>query len=218
MLNKIQKKIVGLVVLFVLTSVFAFYCNSPAQKRDVQKLSVFFESIDGYQKVKTIWLVDKANKMLKLDDYIYADYQNNDDQVNLYIGYYYTSGKAYASHSPTVCYPSQGWTIEKKPLLNSVDIGNERINYEEVITSYGNNKELVLYWYQARLYTNTQVYMNKIDMAVNKMLHNDEHHAFVRVSVPFMDKSYAEAKTAAVDFIRNFYPKFVQFLTEAEGK
>ena len=153
-----------------------------------------------------------AVKMLDLDDYVFVEYKGKTGNVNLYIGYYYTAGKAYASHSPMVCYPAQGWKIDQKPLKHYLDVGQYRINYEEIITSNGPHKELILYWLQSHILTNTQVYMNKIDMAYNKLTKNDEQHAFVRVAVPIGNSTYDEAKKAAVDFIKAFYPNFIRFI------
>jgi EpsI family protein len=147
-----------------------------------------------------------------LDDYTFTDYKGANGTVNLYIGYYYTADKAYASHDPMVCYPSQGWKIDEQPVKHSLGVGPNRINYEEIITSNGPQKELVLYWLQSHLLTNTQVYMNKIDMAYNKLTKNDEQHAFVRVSVPIADTTYEKAKKSAADFIQTFYPNFIEFI------
>ena len=105
--------------------------------------------------------------MLDLDDYIFNNYRANGRTAMLYIGYYYDSNKAYAAHSPTICYPSQGWKIDTRPITASMHVGPHEINYEEVVTSFGKRRELVLYWYQSHLHTNTQVYKNKIDMAMN---------------------------------------------------
>ncbi len=135
-------------------------------------------------------------------------------RVNLYIGYYYTANKAYASHSPMVCYPSQGWQIDNKPTRKTLSIGQNVIHYEEIVTSLGEQKELVLYWYQSGERSNTQIYKNKIDMGVNKLLNNSEEHAFVRVSLPLAENStYAENEKTATNFIKAFYPQFLKFIS-----
>jgi len=212
--NKIEIKLSVLSILFLFTCAFIYWPTAPTKTTKKTDIGHYLEHIDGFKTLRRIDLGDSAFQMLKLDDYAYYDYQRDLGRVNLYIGYYYTASKAYASHSPLICYPSQGWKIDKQPVLSSLEVGKHKINFEEVITSYGKQQELVLYWYQTHQYTNTQVYKNKIDMAINKIKHNDGQHGFVRVSTSLTDSSYDEAKMRAVDFIQAFYPKFIAFIDE----
>lgn len=169
--------------------------------------------LEGYKTDRTIDLAREHVTMLKLDDYIFVDYKGPMAHPNLYIGYYYTANKAYSAHSPLICYPSQGWKIDNKPHRDSLQIGSHTINYEEIITSLGERKELVIYWYQAGLQTNTQIYKNKIDMGYNKLMNNNEQHGFVRVAIP-LNSTYEESKTSAIDFIKAFYPPFIQYISQ----
>lgn len=199
-------------VVFLVTSLFV-YTRSDTAQVSKPPIKEFFEHIENYKTVRHIPLDDQALPMLKLDDYLYADYEGPDGKVNLYIGYYYTANKAYASHSPLVCYPSQGWKIEGEPSHHILNAGSHRINYDEITTSLIKEKELVLYWYQAHHQTNRQIVQNKIDMGYNKLMNNSEQHAFVRVSVPFDNNiAYDQAKQSAVDFIEAFYPQFIDFV------
>jgi len=212
--NKIEVKLIILSVVFLITSILVYWNTKPTKVKQKPALKPYFKRIDGYEMVRQIELSKAHVNMLKLDDYIFADYAGKSGSVNLYIGYYYASSKAYAAHSPMVCYPSQGWKINWKPEKKAMTVGGHEINYEEIITSSGEERELVLYWYQSRLLTNTAVYLNKIDMAYNKLTNNDEQHAFVRVAVPMGNSSYEEAKRRAEDFIRAFYPNFIRFIEE----
>jgi EpsI family protein len=169
--------------------------------------------IEGYETASITDMSADAIKMLNLDDYVFANFAGPLGNVNLYIGYYYTANKAYAAHSPLICYPSQGWKIDNKPKKGSLQVGSQTIQYEEIITSLEGTKELVLYWYQAGLYTNTQIYKNKIDMGYNKLVQNTEQHGFIRVAVPIL-KTYEEAQLAAAGFIKAFYPQFIEYISQ----
>jgi EpsI family protein len=210
--SKIETKLIVLGVLFLITSIFVYWRTEPSEVQKKPALKQYIEHVDGYETLRHIAMENTAVEMLDLDDYTFTDYRGESGKVNLYIGYYYSADKAYASHDPMVCYPSQGWKIDQKPVKHSLEIGPNRINYEEIITSNGSHKELVLYWLQSHMLTNTQVYMNKIDMAYNKLTKNDEQHAFVRVAVPIANSAYDEAKKAATDFIQAFYPNFIRFI------
>ena len=204
-------KLYLLAAIFLITTLVVYgWRRSPAtvHKPDMAQ---YFKQIGPYTLIRIIPLRKDLVEMLKLDSYLFADYANSSDQVTLYIGYYYTAGKAYAAHSPLVCYPSQGWRIEEQPVRHTFTVGRHTINYEEITTAQDELKELVIYWYQAGPFTNTQVYRNKIDMGYNKFVSNNEQHAFVRITVNLRKHSRAQAQKIAEGFISAFYPKFVRF-------
>ena len=108
-----------------------------------------------------------------------------------------------------VCYPSHGWKIEKQLSDLSLNASPSAINYNEIITSLNTQKELVLYWFQASQDTNTKAFKNKTNVAYNKLTNKGEHHAFVRVSVPFGMATEEQAKQRLTDFVKVFYHLFI---------
>ena len=205
-------KLLVLMTVFLCTSLLVYTQKAPDAAENVPPLKQFLGQIPGYTTIGDIKLETDAYNMLKLDDYLFTTYANADGQVTLYAGYYYTSSKAYAAHSPLICYPSHGWQLEGKPTVRTLQVGDYQITYEEIVTSFGEQRELVLYWYQARDRANIRVYRNKIDMGYNKLFHNDPKHGFIRVSVPFAGSAnYEETKKRATDFIEAFYIHLLQF-------
>ena len=213
---KIEVKLLTLALLFLLASIGVYGWKTKNLKTTSKKsLRDVFQHIEGYTLKRNLTLQQEQLKMLKLDDYTYSDYSAAfNSTVNLYIGYYYSANKAYAAHSPTICYPSQGWRIDSPPITDTLNVGSRNINYQEITTSFGDQKELVLYWYQARLYTNTHIIMNKIDVGRNNLAYKDQLHGFVRIAVPFSNTGYTETKEQAVKFIQSFYPKLIDYLTK----
>ena len=207
--------------LFILSVVFLVTCVFVYKQQDTVSLNKpplrqYLDTIDHYKLLSHIPLAADALEMLDLDDYFYADYKGPTSNVNLYIGYYYSANKAYAAHSPLICYPSQGWKIDEQSPGRSVKIGSHQINYDEITTSLGGRKELVLFWYQAHEQTNTDIIGNKIDMGYSKLMQNGEQHGFVRVSVPFVNVDHKQAKQTAMDFIAAFYPHLIEFVKAEE--
>ena len=215
---KREVKLLSLALLFLLASIGVYgWKTTNIETISKTPLRDIFQHIEGYTLQRNLTLPEEHLKMLKLDDYTFTDYSAGaNGSVNLYIGYYYSANKAYAAHSPTICYPSQGWLIDSPPTAGTLKVGSRNINYQEITISFGEQKELVLYWYQARLHTNAQIIMSKIDIGRNKLAHSDESHGFVRVAVPFSASSYAEAKQRAVSFIQSFYPNFIDYLTNPQ--
>ena len=211
--NTLKTKLLILSGIFLITSFFIYSVKGPVL-HNKPSLKQHFQTIENYRTIQHIPLSGENLKMLKLDDYLYADFKGPDGIVNLYIGYYYTSNKAYASHSPLVCYPSHGWEITRHPTKHSTDVGPHSIHYNEIITSMGNNNRLVLYWLQAHNQTNTNAVKNKIAMGYNKFMYGSEQHAFVRISVSIVDSNYLEAKNNAINFLETFYPQFIDYIDE----
>ena len=202
--------------LLLVTSILAWGFDVALPQKEKPEIQGYLTRIDGYEVVRNIQLLPNAYEMLKLDDYFYADFAGPGGSVNLYIGYYYSPNKAYAAHSPLICYPAQGWRVARQPVRGSMSVVGHRVSYEAIVAESGREKELVLYWYQARLYTNTKGYRNKISMAVNRLMHKDDQHAFVRVSAPFGDDTEDAVQERIVRFIDAFYPSFLQFI-HAQG-
>ncbi len=212
--KKLEWKLVFINFLFILTSIFVFVFNSNTPLSTAPGVKLKLSSLDGYKLLQNIELGHDIYEMLDLDDYLFSAYTGPDGTVNLYIGYYYDANKAYAAHSPLVCYPSQGWKIDQSLEKSTISVGPYRINYSEIITTLGLNKELVMFWYQSRFQTNTTVYRNKISMAYNKIFNKNGQHAFVRISVPMTGITYDEAKARAIDFLKAFYPEFISFIAQ----
>jgi len=53
-----------------------------------------FENIEGYKVIRHVTMEEDALTLLKLDDYLYTDYQGPNGKITLYIGYYYTATKS----------------------------------------------------------------------------------------------------------------------------
>jgi EpsI family protein len=209
-----DKKISVFAILCLVTCFFVYWNVGDRPSGKKPPLKQYFLTIQGYETIHQIELPESNIKMLKLDDYIFSQYKGEKGVINLYIGSYYDSKKAYASHSPEFCYPSQGWKVIVPPETYSLKRANYQINYNEIVTSLRGQRELVLYWYQSHLSTNTQVYKNKIDMAINKLKKLDPSHAFIRVSIPFGDFSYQATKDVAIQFINAFYPILINYVHE----
>jgi len=213
--TKIETKLVILAVLFLVTTILVHGRGSePATVHGKPSLQDYFQNLAGYKASRDIALTDAATKMLKLDDYAFIDYEGRKGGINLYIGYYYTANKLSASHSPLVCYPTQGWKIDNKPERRTLVVGQYSLNYEAIVTSYSGQKELVLYWNQTYAWTSNQAYQHKINLAYNKLMKTGEQHAFVRVTVPFANSSQDEAEKAGADFIRIFFPRLIEYFSE----
>ncbi len=211
--NDRNKKFAILIALFSVTCLLVYFHGQPVPVTKKISLREALTGLQGYRVARYITLEDDVYNFLDLDDYIFADYVSDKGKANLFIGYYFSSDKVSAAHSPLVCFPGQGWDITP-PSWNTLYIGKNEIGYAEVTATFGEEKELVFYWYQAGERTNPQVYQNKIYTIYNKLFNGDGQHAFVRITVPLTDSSRDQAEQVAHDFMRTFYPKFLTYIRE----
>jgi exosortase D (VPLPA-CTERM-specific) len=90
---------------------------------------------------------------LKLDDYLVADYVNDDGgQINLYMSYYNSQRKGDAVHSPRACLPGGGWQLRDfdQREIPGVQINGQPLRVNRTLIEFGNQHQLVYYWFQQR--------------------------------------------------------------------
>jgi EpsI family protein len=214
--RKKTAQLIVLIVVLLITGLLAYKTFIPAELPDVVKsrdLQTVFGPVKGYKIIYRSPLEKEIYKFLELDDYTSVGYEKDGASVSLYIGYYYSLDKVSSAHSPLVCFPGQGWGIDT-PSMHSLKVGDNTINYAEIVATLGGRHELVMYWYQAYDTTATDVYRNKINAMINKLTKNQQEHAFVRVSVPFGGTDKETARQTGIEFIRAFYPVFLGYVNQ----
>jgi len=92
-------------------------------------------------------------EQLKLDDYLLANYGNDRGRsINLYLSYYNSQRKGDAVHSPRACLPGGGWQLRDFDQRNivSVRINGQVLRVNRTLIEFGNQRQLVYYWFQQR--------------------------------------------------------------------
>lgn len=204
-------KIIILIICFALTSIFIYRQPSSKAVNKQVPLSQALANIKGWTMNGYTPLDPKIVKALELDDYVNNSYSNGNEVISLYIGYYLSTKKVGAAHSPLVCFPGQGWVfsnVEDKFLT----IGERNLHFMSMVITKGQEKELVLYWYQAFDKTSSGTFSQKIYVLLAKFLHAREDNAFVRVSVPVHNRDVEKAFSKGISFINSFYPTFLEYV------
>ena len=158
---------------------------------------------------------DATLKILKLNDYAmvrYADPQNR--SLWLYVGYWGSQRKGAQIHSPKNCLPGGGWEpLESTTLTIPLSAPGSAMTVNSYLLQKGNNKELVLYWYQSRDTVTAGEIPARIQMVKNSILSNRSDGAIVRVSSPVYG-SVAETTQLLVGYIRQLNSVLVQYLPQ----
>ena len=209
-------KLIILIICLTLTSVFIYQSpTSTAVKKQVS-LHQALKDIEGWPTRGHSPLDPKIVTALELDDYINQNYSNGNNTISLYSGYYLTTQKVGAAHSPLVCFPGQGWVlsdIEKSKMKLNPGSG-ESISCSTMSAKRGLKNELIIYWFQSYNKTNSDTLSQKISSLYHKIFHHREDNAFVRISTPVQNKPLSECRETILNFIRSFYPVFLNYVKQ----
>lgn len=212
--SSVYRKIVVLVLLLVLTSLFIHWDPSSGAGEKDRPLSQALLDIEGWQSSGLVPLEKNIFKALELDEIANQGYSNGRETIFLYIGYYLTKKKLGAAHDPLVCFPGQGWTPsetrEGKLILGQTN--NDFISYSSMTVEKGLKKEFIIYWFQSYDKAVANTFSQKIVSFKQRFQQKPEDNAFVRISISAENKSADECQEIVFRFIRSFYPVFLSYV------
>ena len=150
--------------------------------------------------------------ILKADDLLNRYYGTGSAGANLFVAAFRSQRNGKAPHSPKNCLPGNGWTPLNSDEI-AIDVGRDApIQVNRYVVAHGDERSLVLYWYQSRDRAIASEYTAKFWVVVDAMRLNRTDTALVRVVVPIVDRDEAAATRAATDFVRSFYGTLREYL------
>ena len=187
------------------------------QRADVQlerkDFSEFPMKIDGWEGRREH--IEQAQlDLLKLDDYIIADYRKGNDVVNFYTAFYEQQETGGAAHSPKTCLPGGGWRIlsHTEIMLEGTPL-NGPVN--RFVIGQGEVKQVVYYWFQQRGRVIASEYAVKWYMLLDSISRNRTDGALVRlVASVKQNEDIAEADRALLEFAQQVTPLLPEYIPE----
>jgi EpsI family protein len=159
--------------------------------------------------------VDKeTQEVLKADDLMSRVYANPSTKATatLFVAAFRTQRNGKAPHSPKNCLPGAGWTqlsSENYP----IDVGLAApIVVNRYVVVHGDQRELVLYWYQSRDRVVADEFKAKFWVVADAMRLNRTDTALVRVTVMVNNNDEDGATKVATDFVRSFFGPLHNYL------
>lgn len=156
--------------------------------------------------------------MLKLDDYLLADYTAESSQpVNLYVSYYASQADGNSAHSPRACIPGDGWEITdfRQHGLASVVEGGQSLKVNRVVIQRGDNRQLVYYWFQQRGHVFTNEYMVKLQIFWDAVTRRRTDGAMIRLVARLGPGEPVEAGDALLEgFAAQVVPKLASYVPD----
>jgi EpsI family protein len=119
--------------------------------------------------------------------------------VSFFVGYYASQRTGATYHSPLNCLPGAGWILTDIGRIQIQPTGN-RPSFEvnRYLVQNGNDRALMLYWYEGRGRPLASEYWAKIYTVVDSLRRRRSDGAMVRVMVP-LGRSQDEAQATAIE-------------------
>lgn len=163
---------------------------------------------------------------LKFDDYLMANYVDDDKKVvNFFVSYYTEQNNDRSPHSPQACIPGGGWEITKltqavpgsllqKPVLVQGKRPILRVN--SLVIEKGEDRQLVYYWFQQRGRLLTNQWAVKWYIFWDALTRNRTDGALVRLvtSVGQGDQALVDANRRLSRFAAEVYPLMPSYVPD----
>lgn len=184
---------------------------------------------------------EQTESILRADDYLARDYvlttnaRNDDDAqivtdnrrnntlASFYVGYYASQRSGATYHSPLNCLPGAGWTMNAQQTVTITPASKDgaplsRFTANRYVIQNGDEKQLLLYWYQGRGRTLASEYWGKIYTALDSLKRRRSDGAMVRVMIPFGAgfgaRDERAAERLAVDLAAHVAPLLPEYVPD----
>ncbi|MDT7603138.1 MAG: hypothetical protein QOF61_1135 [Acidobacteriota bacterium] len=177
-------------------------------------LSEFPTEIGAWRQRGVDTRFDAATEsVLRADDYLARDYTTTDGRAaNFYVGYYATQRNGATYHSPLNCLPGAGWTMRDAAVVHITPAGGGApFEANRFIVENGDQRQLLVYWYQGRGRAVASEYWGKIYTVLDSVERRRSDGAMVRVMVPFTNDE-ARALRIAADLAAEAAPRLPEFV------
>jgi EpsI family protein len=145
---------------------------------------------------------------LGVSDYVNRAYMGGGGQrVDLYVGYYQSQRTGDTIHSPKNCLPAEGWSPIESGRVWLENPGKPRVAVNRYLVEAGDDRAVVLYWYQAHGRITLSEYWAKFYLIADSIRTARSDGALVRIFAPIEKGEDSEvAQRRAVQFSQQILP------------
>jgi len=175
---------------------------------DRQQLKDFPVQLQTWKRIGADEVLDQQTAdVLRADDFLSRVYGRPDGRLaSFYVGYFATQRTGATYHSPLNCLPGSGWTLNDPATIQITPAdGTAPFEANRYIVQNGNDKQMLVYWYQGRGRIIASEYWGKFYTVLDSVRRRRSDGAIVRVMVPVGNSEQA-ALDAAVSFAAQVAP------------
>jgi len=165
------------------------------------------ERFGEWRMVQEGVIEQEIRDVLRADDVVSRIYANGAGRpLSLFVAYFKTQRAGQAPHSPRNCLPGAGWVPSTSDIIEIPIPGRAQpIRVNRYVVARGEEKSVVLYWYQSRDRVVASEYEAKFYLVADSIRYRRSDTALIRVVSPVGGGDEAEATQAAIDFIQSFF-------------
>jgi EpsI family protein len=185
-----------------------FYGMSKGERVPTNRPLAQVPAVMGQWRMIEDGVVEKeVQDVLKADELLTRTYIKEGSQlpVNLFVAYFKSQRTGQAPHSPKNCLPGSGWVPSISDTLTVPIEGRAPIQVNRYLVAKGENKSVVLYWYQSRDRVVPNEYRAKFYVVADALRYNRTDTALVRVVIPVVNNADDGATQEAIQFVQAFF-------------
>ncbi len=210
-----NKYAAGLTVVLVVQATL-FYAASRGEKvPDSLPLDAFPAQVGNWHEEQNYPVEQEIRDQLKADDLLNRLYTDPESRANafLFVAYFKTQRTGQSPHSPKNCLPGSGWEPEA---TGFVDVGvagqREPVRINRYVVSHGDDKSVVLYWYQSQRRVIASEFSAKFWLVMDSIRYHRSDTALVRVTVPVANNDREAATRIGLSFVETVFPVLKRYL------
>lgn len=215
MLGFLSSKTAKILTVVLLMQAMAFYGLARTEEVHIVKpLSSFPKEFNSWTLIQEGTVEKEVLDILKADDVLSRWYGDSKSRTMaaLFIAYFNTQRTGKAPHSPKNCLPGSGWLPLSNPDQIEIKVpGHQPIEASRYIVARGNDKSLVIYWYQTARRSVGNEYKAKIFTVVDAVRYNRSDTALVKVTVPLKDQDPEAATEVVRQMVQSFFDQLIPY-------
>jgi EpsI family protein len=213
-----RNKYAAVLTVVLLAEAALFYSASRGERVPTgQPLDLFPERIGSWRLVRDFPIEQEIREQLKADDLmnrVYAE-AGTPPGVNLFVAYFKSQRTGQSPHSPKNCLPGSGWEPEATGFLEVPVAGQPQpIRINRYVVSHGDEKSVVLYWYQSPRRVIASELSAKFWLVMDSIRYHRSDTALVRVTAPVLQNDVPGATRAGEAFVASVFPVLRSYLPE----
>jgi EpsI family protein len=170
------------------------------------------KTLGSWQFIQEGVIDQESLDVLKADDILNRVYASGGKPAFLFVAGFRSQRNGKAPHSPKNCLPGSGW-VPLNSGETTIDSGSGfPITVNRYVVSHGEERSLVLYWYQSRDRVVASEYTAKFWVMADAVRLNRTDTALVRVVIPILNRDEDTAMKTAEDFVKAFYGPLRHYL------
>ena len=198
-------------VLMLTAFCYLSFFNKSEAVPPKKELSTFPKTIGAWTGSEAFF-DPQVYDVLGVDDSVLINYTSPDGKfVQLYVGYYHSQREGDLIHSPKNCLPGAGWLITRTS-TEQLSLPEKDIDVIKLILEKGEEKQMVLYWFQSRGRFIASEYAQKIYMVWDSLTKNRTDEAFIRLIAPVGIKGDNFSTNYLKDFAEQIIPILEEYL------